>query len=317
MSESPQNAVGAPRSSNRAQRLTGVALVLGSAVVWSTGGLFIRSLGRTGDWTIIFWRSISASAFLAILIAVRERGAWREAFTLPGLLVALCFAASSIAIIVALGLTSVANALIIMSSAAFFAAVLGWLVLGESVRLPTLIAIGVSMTGIGLMVSDSFGRGTLVGDLIAFVVAISYAGAIVTTRRYRALSMMPGVLLGSLVAALIALPFASPLAVDRSALALLVVFGAGQFGLGLALFVTGAPRLPAAVAALLGTLEPILGPFWVWLWMGEQPSTRALAGGAIVLAAVLSHIAAELARGSTGSATGGDYGVVRPKTSSG
>ncbi len=173
------------------------------------------------------------------------------------------------------------------------------------------------MTGIALMVSDSFGRRTLVGDLIAFIVAISYAGAIVITRRCRTLSMLPAVLLGSLMAAFIALPFATPLAVDRSALALLAVFGAGQFGLGLALFVTGAPRLPAAVAALLGMLEPILGPFWVWLWMGEQPSRRAFAGGAIVLAAVLSHIVAELARGSSGSATRGDYAVVSPKTSSG
>ncbi len=104
MSKSPSVAVGPTPSSTRAQRLVGAALVLGSAAVWSTGGLFIRSLGHTGDWNIIFWRSISASAFLAVLIAVRRAPRLREAFTIPGLLVALCFAASSIAIVVALGL---------------------------------------------------------------------------------------------------------------------------------------------------------------------------------------------------------------------
>ena len=77
---------------------------------------------------------------------------------------------------------------------------------------------------------------------------------------------------------------------------LLAGFGAGSFGLGLALFVTGARLVPAAVAALLGVAETVLGPFWVWLAFGETPAARTLLGGGIVLAALLAHLAWQRAR---------------------
>ncbi|MEZ5775780.1 MAG: DMT family transporter [Hyphomicrobiaceae bacterium] len=70
---------------------------------------------------------------------------------------------------------------------------------------------------------------------------------------------------------------------------LLTLFGAGQLGLGLALFAYGAPHLPAAQTALLNALEPILGPLWVWMVIGERPSDATLIGGAVVLAALLVH----------------------------
>jgi drug/metabolite transporter (DMT)-like permease len=73
---------------------------------------------------------------------------------------------------------------------------------------------------------------------------------------------------------------------------LLAFFGAGQLGLGFALFSFGAPLIPVAEAALLNVLEPIFGPFWVWLVLGEQPSRGAILGGIIVLAALAVHIRA-------------------------
>ena len=77
---------------------------------------------------------------------------------------------------------------------------------------------------------------------------------------------------------------------------LLTIFGAGQLGLGLAMFSVGVPLIPAAQAALLNVLEPILGPLWVWLALGERPSDVALLGGLIVLAALAVHTAADVAR---------------------
>ena len=70
----------------------------------------------------------------------------------------------------------------------------------------------------------------------------------------------------------------------------LVLFGAINLGAGLAMFVTGARLIPAALAALVGTLEPVLGPIWVWLIHDEVPGVRTLIGGAVVFAALFVHI---------------------------
>ncbi|HET7718018.1 MAG TPA: DMT family transporter, partial [Bauldia sp.] len=71
--------------------------------------------------------------------------------------------------------------------------------------------------------------------------------------------------------------------------ALLALFGAGQLGVGLILLVTGARLIPATQSALLGMLEPILGPAWVWIFLGEEPATMTLVGGAIVVASVFAN----------------------------
>ena len=80
------------------------------------------------------------------------------------------------------------------------------------------------------------------------------------------------------------------LAVAAPDLFWLVMFGAVNLGAGLAMFVTGARLVPAALAALVSTLEPVLGPVWVWLIHGEVPMPRTIIGGAIVFVALLIHI---------------------------
>jgi drug/metabolite transporter (DMT)-like permease len=81
-----------------------------------------------------------------------------------------------------------------------------------------------------------------------------------------------------------------PLAVGLPDLGWLFLFGAVNLGAGLAMFVTGARLIPAALAALVGTLEPVLGPLWVWLIHGEVPVARTIFGGAIVFVALFLHI---------------------------
>lgn len=72
------------------------------------------------------------------------------------------------------------------------------------------------------------------------------------------------------------------------------MFGVFQVGLGLSLFMLGSRFLPSGQAALIGTIETPLMPFWIWLAFQEIPTARALIGGAIVMAAVVADIAAEI-----------------------
>jgi drug/metabolite transporter (DMT)-like permease len=215
----------------------------------------------------------------------------------PGIVVALCFATASTAFIVALGYTTVANILLMQAGAPLIAALLGWLAFREPVSRATWLAIAAVIFGIVVMVSDSLDGGiSPVGDGLALMIAVALAVATVLTRRYADVRMTPAVCLGTIMAGVLAATQTANFAVTGADMGFLFAFGAVNLGLGLALFASGARLIPAALAALLGTFEPILGPIWVWLVHGEEPSERTLIGGAIVFAAVLAHIALEFRR---------------------
>ncbi|MCB1502461.1 MAG: DMT family transporter [Bauldia sp.] len=273
--------------------LRGILLVAGSAVLWSLGGLIVRSLDGTDPWTTVFWRSVFATAFLFLFLLVRDgRGAFRlfRDMGLPGLFVALCFAGASVGFVTALSFASVAQTLVIMSSAPLIAAVLGRIVLGERITPAGYLAVAGVIVGIGLMMSSGFGaERSLTGGVIALGVAFSLAASLVVIRRSPQIRMTPAACTGAAIGMVVSFPFATPLAVSGHDFALLAFFGAGQLGVGLILLVTGARLIPAAQSALLGMLEPILGPAWVWLLLAERPTTMTLLGGAIVVASVFSN----------------------------
>ena len=79
----------------------------------------------------------------------------------------------------------------------------------------------------------------------------------------------------------------------RRNLVLLILLGAGQIGLGLALLSVGARLLPAAEIATITLLEVVLGPLWVWIAVSERPSPAILVGGAIVVVGVLLQASGE------------------------
>lgn len=278
-----------------AQQIRGTLLIVASALMWSTGGLIVRLIHGVDSWTIVFWRSLTAALFLFGLLVWTERRNWLSAITgmgLPGVAVGLCFTIASIALIVALQLTTVADVLIIMSAAPILAAILGRVFLHEPISPMTAFAIAATFFGVGIIVWQGLtgmSSAKLAGDGVASLIAIAYAVAIVTTRHNSHIAMTPAVFLGVSIAAVIALPLASPASITLSNAPLLFSFGALQLGLGLAVFAAGARLIPAAQTALLGTLEPILGPLWVWLFIGEQPGRAALIGGAIVLGAISLH----------------------------
>ncbi len=288
----PLSALAGPLAADTASERRGLLLVALAAILWSTGGLIVRSLESADVWTTVLWRSVFAAGFLIIFIAVRDRGRAIEMFRtmgLPGLIVGVCFAAASISLVLALNLTSVANTLVILSTSPLLAALLGRVVLGERVRGRGWLAMAAAVVGVAVMVSESADQGSRTGDMVAFVIAVCLAVATVTIRRHRNVRMTPATCLGTVIAAVIAAPWAHPLAVSGGDFGLLVVFGAFQFGAGLALFSTGARLAPAAKVALISVLEPILGPIWVWVFLNDHPGTAALIGGGIVLSALAAY----------------------------
>jgi drug/metabolite transporter (DMT)-like permease len=270
--------------------------VAAASVCWSSGGLIVR-LASTTPWTTAFWRGLSAAVFLSLLLWVTRRrnivAQWREGGR-PVLIVAACMALASTCFILSLAHTSVADTLLLISLGPYVAGLLGWLLLGERVPVRTWVFMSVALAGAAVMVSDSYTRGALVGDLLAIVMATSFAVATVLIRRHPDIQMAPAAALATALTALVALPFAEPLATGSRDLALLVFFGIGQFSGGFLLFMVGARLIPAAESALLGMLETVLGPLWVWLVLNERPSAGTLFGGGLILAALLANTLLDL-----------------------
>src|SRR5206468_7108559 len=224
--------------------------------------------------TTSLWRSLFAALSLALVLSVvRRRGIvaqWREGGR-PMLAVAVCMALASTCFIFSLAHTSVANTLSLISTGPYVAGLLGWLMLGERVAPRTWATMAVALAGAVVMVSDSYGRGTIVGDLLAIVMAVSFATATVLVRSRPEIPMAPAAALATTLTALVALPFSEPLRTAPRDLALLAVFGVGNYGAGFLLFMAGARLIPAAQSALVGMLETVLGPLWVWLVLNQRP----------------------------------------------
>ncbi|TIO04714.1 MAG: DMT family transporter [Mesorhizobium sp.] len=279
----------------------GFLLIFLSALMWSFGGAIARFIDAGDSWTVVFWRSVWAAAFLICFMIWRDgwRGTVRlfRGMGLPGLAVAFCFATASTCFVVALAYTTVANILLMQAGVPLLAALFAWVLFRERVAAATWVAIAAVIAGVAIMVSESLdGAVSPIGDGLALLIALMFSIATVITRRFAHVRMTPATCLGTMLAAAFAASQASQFGVSSSDMGFLFAFGVVNLGLGLAFFATGARLVPAAVAALLGTFEPILGPIWVWLIHSEVPSERTIIGGTVVVTALLVHIGLEFKR---------------------
>ncbi len=271
----------------RRVRRRGQIYVALAAVAWSTAGVLQREL--TVDVpTQVAGRALFSMLALLAFVAVSERGSVVRAFTSmgrAGLAVAGCTAIASGSFIVALNYTTVANVLFMQAVAPIAAAVIAWFALREPVSRRTAAAMLVALGGVGLMVGGPGGAHG-VGLALSVVMTLAFAVAVVITRHRRDISMAPAICLSQVIVLAVFAPFSDPSSVDAHNLLVIMAFGVGQMGLGLAFFTVGARLIPAAEVALITLLEVVLGPFLVWLAFSERPSTTTLIGGGIVMAAV-------------------------------
>lgn len=288
-------------------RLKGVGLVLLAAVVWSSGGPLMRAIEQASPWQILFWRSAAMFAVIALYGLWVRRGRLREAFVFFGWLGWLCavFVAASFSLfIIALENTTVANALFMVAISPLAAAVLGGLLLGESVRRATWCALAVAVGGLAVMLWEGFTGGGLAGNIAAFCSAACFAFFNVGFRRAELIGRKLDINVVLSVAALLGVAFSAVMilaggegfGLTPSDLFYSLSFGVFQVGLGFILFMGGARYLTAAEATLLALLEVVLSPTWTWLIFGEEPSSLGLLGGLILLGAMILQAASGMRR---------------------
>jgi drug/metabolite transporter (DMT)-like permease len=258
-----------------------------AAIAWSTAGVLQRELTASTATQLAGRALFALIGVLIYVVATERRGTIRafRAIGVGGIAVGGLMALSSGSFIVALNHASVANVLFFLALGPVLAAALGTLI-GERVPVLTWVAMAIALVGVALMVGGP-GRPSALGAALSLLCTISFAGTLVITRWRRDVSMAPATALSQLLVLVCAAPFAHPQEVGGKDLVLLMGLGAGQIGLGLIFLTIGARLIPAAEVALITLLEIVLGPIWVWLVQGEQPSAATLAGGVIVLAAVV------------------------------
>ena len=208
----------------------------------------------------------------------------------PGLAAALFSTAATILYLNAFRRTSVADVAVIFAAAPFLTAGIGWFWFGMREAWSTLVASLFALLGVGMTVSGALAEGRLIGDLLAFGMALCMAIMMLIIRQQQQTSMLPAACLSALLCPLLVWPFAAPFTVGAEDMFYLFLFGTTQFGLGLVFLVLGGRLISATENALVNTLETPLAVAWVWLCFGETTSFASLVGGIIVMAAVAAHV---------------------------
>ena len=286
----------APPTSTTDAHKYGVFFVFAAGVLWSTVGLGIRMIEDAVVWQILLYRSIAMSLFLYVVIRVRSGESpfvqvRRTGF--PSVIAGLSLVAAYSGGIYSIQNTSVANAMLLFATAPFMAAVLGWIILRERVRVATWVAIAVAIGGIAIMVADMSGSVVLKGSLAALGSAFGFAVFTVALRWGRTGEMLPSVFLSGLFAIVVTFGICQfpglSVALSLNDGTISMGMGVFQVGAGLILYTLGSRSLPAAELALLSLAEVLLGPLWVWLFLGETASLNTLIGGAVLLAAIVGN----------------------------
>jgi drug/metabolite transporter (DMT)-like permease len=268
------------RSSPSSHR-SAVLLLLATAVMWSLGGVLVKSI----EWPSMAKAGARSAIGCVVLLAWlrRPKFTWSPA----QLGAALAYAATVTLFVVANDRTTAANTIFLQYTGPIYVALLSPWVLGERTQRSDWFCIAIALAGIALFFRDQFSPRGLSGIFAALGSGLSYGTMIVLLRKERDASPASALLLGNVITAVCGLPFAIGHPLPASQAGMIVVLGVVQLGLPYLLFSIAIQRVTALEAVLLPMLEPILNPLWVALARGEMPGPWSLAGGSLVLGAVI------------------------------
>ncbi|QKV18350.1 DMT family transporter [Oricola thermophila] len=261
----------------------------------------VLRLAAADIWTVQFVRSGLGIGVALLVWGIA--GLWRKrAITfLPGrtgIIVAALYGCSAVLFIGAVFNTAAANVVFILAFNSMFAALLGWLALGERPHRVTLATMAVMMAAVTLIVGDGLRTGNYLGDLMALAAAFLIAIAITITRKSgRDMGFAPmagGVIPASIAAVMLAAGDAGQLTVEAPWW--LILNGAILIPVSFWLLATGPKYISGPEVAMFYLLETVLAPVWIWLIFGETPTAATLTGGAILVTALAAHSAWQFAR---------------------
>jgi drug/metabolite transporter (DMT)-like permease len=284
---------------HKEQRLAGQGAILLCAILWSTSGLFIR-LVDCHPMVIAGSRSFFAVLFmlaLRLFFPFRKNTASSKAVILKTLIkeapilgaYGLGYACTMILFVIANKLTASANAIMLQYTAPVWAALLGWIFLRERPRSEHWAAMALVGLGMFFVFQGGFAAGSFLGDILALASGVLFAANPVLLRAREDKNPADIMLFSHITCALISVPFffLHPPAPSAKYFLSVIYMGIFQLGMASALFAYGIRRISAVQAMLTATIEPVLNPVWVLLALGERPALSVIAGGGIIISAVV------------------------------
>ena len=275
---------------NIISKIPGSILVFLGACILSFGGLIVKSFEGATLWQILFWRQFFFIIVVTLFLLITYKSKIFYAFYKSGLLGVLggiVLACGFCSYVFAMYNTTVANTNFIIQTQTIFLAIFGYFFLKEKISKITLASIIIAFAGIILMVGNSLSPGQLSGNLVAFIMPISFAFLILIVRKYPEIDMVPLQLTAGAVAMIIGFMLSPEIIISKHDIFLGFLAGFLQLGFGFILITIGARSTPAAFVGIIMLTEAVLGPLWAWLFINENPPFIVLIGGSVVIVAVL------------------------------
>ncbi len=271
-------------AATHASRLRAIVLLLLTALLWSTSGLFVKLL-HWDPLSIFSARGIVAS--VVFLIWLR-----RVHFRITPFLVAgvAGYMGAQFLFIFSTRLTTAANAIFLQYTAPIYVIIFGVWFLGERPRRIDWITMVVIFAGMMLFFGQGLTFEGFYGNLAAILGGVALAAMIVSTRAQKDSQPAQIFLIGSCLGGLIGLPSVLQETWSLTDVAIIAYLGIFQTGLASALYSIAIRQVPALESNLILMLEPVLNPLWVFLVIGESPAALALVGGAVVLGAIAVRV---------------------------
>jgi drug/metabolite transporter (DMT)-like permease len=263
------------------ERRKAILLLVITAMLWSTSGVFVKAL----DWqplSILAGRGLFTSLVFLLYMRRLPRNISRWTLLAAGgsIVTQFLFVTST-------KLTTAANSIFLQYTAPIYVVLLGYWLLRERPTRTDWIAMGIIFTGLLLFFGDQLSPEGFFGNMLAVLSGVTSAIMIVSFRAQKNSSPEDSVLIASLVIAILGFPSVLQETWTVTSWLTVAYLGVIQIGLAFILFTWSIKHIPALEANLIGTLEPILNPVWVFLFLGERMGQSALSGGLVVLVGVI------------------------------
>lgn len=256
----------------------GIIAILVAALLWSTGGLFIKLI-TLDPYQLSFYRSIFSALTFFILFGKNV-----FVINLPIVVNGIFYSGILILFVVATKLTTAANAIFLQYTAPIYVLIFEPILLKTKIRPINVFSVLISFAGMTLFFMGEISPTHYEGNLVALLSGICFACFLIGIRKSSEAYRVPAIFWGNIFIIILCFNSVYPeFEIDFKNFLMISYLGIFQIGLAYAVFTYSIKRIEGIEAALIAMLEPIMNPIWVYLGYGETPSTFAIIGGVIIL----------------------------------
>lgn len=262
----------------------GILTVFVTAILWSSGGLFIKLITLT-PMQISFFRCLIAAAVFALIFKAKILR-----LNPLALVNSFAYAAVLILFVIATKTTTAANAIFLQSTAPIYVLIFEPIITKTKLERVNVITIFITFLGMILFFMGDLTPGDIEGNIIALLAGIAFAGFFLGMRKNDNQYGEASIFYGNVIVTLFSIPFVTNLNyLSFSNLWMLMFLGVFQIAFAYALFSYGLKRIMAVEASIISMFEPVLNPIWVFIGYGESPSFWAIVGGVIIITAITAR----------------------------